>query len=322
MNAREQMFIAEEKDIHDRLDKVLVARFPDRTRQYFQKILKQGCVAVNSKEAKASTLLRIGEKVVINFPPVRKLKLEGKDIPLDIIYEDKDVLVINKPAGMVVHPGVGESHMHDSLVNAILHHCKGQLSGINGVMRPGIVHRLDKDTSGLLVVAKTDVAHQSLADQFMKRKVEKTYYALLVGKLEPMKGVIEAPIGRDPRDRKKMAVAASGMGRDAVTKYKILEYHQLSSPICPDLTLVDIQLVTGRTHQIRVHFSSIKFPLVGDPLYGRSRVNKFFEQEFGLGRLFLHAARLTFSLPRGKRVSFEAPLPKELRRVLDLVSRG
>lgn len=313
-------FEIDESKADKRLDKELVVYFSDRSRQYLQKIIKQGCVLINGKVAKSSAILKIGDKIEVNFPAVKELDLKAADIKLQIVYEDKDLLVVNKAAGMVVHPGTGSSHQEDSLVNALLYHCKGNLSGIGGVQRPGIVHRLDKDTSGLLVVAKNDKAHQHLAKQFKDHQVTKIYFALVAGKLQPLTGTIDAPIGRHGYDRKKMAITNEAHGRQAVTKYKVLE--QIG-----EYSLLEITLITGRTHQIRVHFAAIGFPLVGDIIYGRPKVNKFFEQNFGLKRVFLHAGKLGFMLPdggldTGKKVSFEAELPKDLQDALDGLREG
>jgi 23S rRNA pseudouridine1911/1915/1917 synthase len=307
-------FIASLEEEGVRLDKLLVSRMGQHTRQYLQKLIESGLVLVNGKRAKASLKVRRGDAVEVQFPQPREMKLKPLKMKLDIVYEDKNVIIINKPAGLVVHPGAGESHIDDSLVNAILYHAKSSLSGIGGVLRPGIVHRLDKDTSGLIIVAKNDKAHQFLSQQFKDHLVEKTYFALVSGRLVPEKGSIQAPIGRDARNRKRMAVVSDSMGRMAITKYHVLKY-------LGDYTLLEIQLVTGRTHQIRVHFVSIGHPLVGDPLYGRERVNKLFEQEYDLTRVFLHAGRLKVNLPGLKKVSaFEAPLPIELKKVLDELS--
>ncbi|MBU0667926.1 RluA family pseudouridine synthase, partial [Patescibacteria group bacterium] len=230
---------------------------------------------------------------------------------LDIVYEDDNLIVLNKPAGLVVHPGQGETHKDDSLVNALLHHCKGKLSEINGVLRPGIVHRLDKDTSGLLVIAKNDRTHRYLADLFHGRRVDKVYFALLAGRIVPQKGRIEAPIGRDVRQRKRMAVVSEKKGKMAVSEYEVIDYFD-------DFSLVKIHLITGRTHQIRVHFASIGFPLVGDNLYGKPKVNKVLEEEYGLKRQFLHAGSLSFVLPDMKKLrTFKIALPDDLQAVLD-----
>lgn len=311
--------MAEESDIGMRLDKVLVARFEGKTRQYLQKLFDDGWVKVNGGEAKPSRKLRLKDAVEVVFPPAVELKLEAKDIPLEIVYEDEDVLVINKPAGLVVHPGTHGAHLDDSLVNAILHHCKGKLGGINGTLRPGIVHRLDKDTSGLLVVAKNDMAMQSLTKQFQEKTVKKVYYALLIGHLEPLKGTIEAPIGRSPKDRKLMAVVRDGQGKEAITHYEVEQYYEDSKG--NQYTLVRVHLITGRTHQIRVHFSAIGFPLAGDPSYGRAKVNHEFEKNYGLKRQFLNATELDFVLPNGKKMHFETKLPADLTQILEQLEK-
>lgn len=297
-----------------RLDKILVHQFPDKTRQYLQKMIKEGYVLVNGKKTKNSYQLEPQDKLKINFPLPRTIQLKEVSIPLDIVYEDSDILVINKPAGMVTHPGANGVHLEDSLVNALLFHCKDSLGGIGGVLRPGIVHRLDKDTSGLLVVAKNDRAQQDLSAQFKARTVEKTYYALVVDHITPQKGAIDAPLLRDRRDRKKMAVSADSKAKMAITKYKVLEYFGRGSLV---FSYLEINLVTGRTHQIRAHFSAIGFPLVGDAVYGRPKINHYFQQHFGLKRQFLHAGRLGFILPNTqKKVEFTAPLPDDLANVL------
>lgn len=313
MAARTEKFKVMAFENDNRIDKVLAGRFKDRTRQYLQKLIAGGNVLVNGNRVKSGKKVKTADNVVIVFPAPTKLKLSAARIRLKIVYEDKNLLVINKPSGMVVHPGVGESHSKDSLVNALLNHCKGALSGIGGVMRPGIVHRLDKDTSGLLIVAKNDPTHQYLMNLFKARKVGKTYFALVAGHLTPEKGAIEAPIGRAKGDRKKMVVSHSG--KEAFTKYKVLKYFD-------DCTYVEIKLITGRTHQIRVHFDSIGFPLLGDCVYGRQKLNKYFEQEYGLSRLFLHAGRIEFVIPSKRKSSiFEASLPSELKKVIDLLSK-
>jgi len=296
-----------------RIDKVLPKLFPDFTRTYFQKLLEEGLVVIDGKLAKASHKVKSGEALEIRFPTLKDLTVVAKDIPLDIVYEDRDVLVINKPAGLVVHPGTHGSHADDSLVNAILHHSGGSLGGIAGTLRPGIVHRLDKDTSGLLVVAKNDKSQRLLMEQFMKREVVKIYYALVLGHLEPKKGTIDAPIGRSLQDRKKMAVIEGKTSKEAVTRYEVLGY-------LGKYTFVKVFLLTGRTHQIRVHFAAIGHPLIGDRTYGREKVNNWFEEHFGLRRQFLHAGHLTFVLPgqhKTKRSEFESQLPPDLQSVLD-----
>jgi 23S rRNA pseudouridine1911/1915/1917 synthase len=316
-----------------RIDKVLPKFYPEHTRNFFHNLLDGEFVTVNGKTVKPSVKIRMGDLIEINFPELQELKIEAKNIPLDVVYEDQNILVINKQPGLVVHPGTHGSHSDDSLVNAILHHCAGSLGGINGTVRPGIVHRLDKDTSGLMVVAKNDLAQQFLMTQFQKRTVSKVYYALLAGHLEPEKGTIDAPIGRSMQDRKRMAVSQGKTSKEAISKYEVIRYFG-------DYTYVRVFLLTGRTHQIRVHFSAIGFPLVGDETYGREKINHQFEQHYGLKRQFLHAAHLSFTLPpdggkattsvageikagasgRGdstKRAEFESALPADLQSVLD-----
>lgn len=310
-----------------RLDKALTLIFPEHSRSYFQSLLVDGFVKVNDHKAKANLKLKAGDKLDVHFPAPKVLDLQPKEIPLDIVYEDENVLVINKQPGLVVHPGTHGSHADDSLVNAILHHCrqggkKSSLRAIKGTLRPGIVHRLDKDTSGLMVVAKNDHVQNFLMEQFQKKQVKKVYYALLAGHLEPKKGAIDAPIGRSLSDRKKMAVIEGKTSKDAMTKYEVLRYYG-------DYTYVKVRLITGRTHQIRVHFASIGYPLVGDQTYGRVKVNHQFERHYGLKRQFLHAAELSFALPvvsaknkqtgieNTKKEEFVSALPLDLQGVLD-----
>ncbi len=310
----------EQKTVDDsvtglRLDKALTHFFPDKTRSYFQTLLDSGAIFLYGKPARASMKLKSGDRIEVRFPDMKELTLEPRDIPLKVVYEDKNILVIDKPPGLVVHPGTHGSHTDDSLVNAILHHCKGTLGGIHGTLRPGIVHRLDKDTSGLLVVAKNDHAQRFLMDQFLQKTVVKVYYALVCGRLEPAQGTIDAPIGRSLQDRKKMAVIQGKSSREALTKYEVVRY-------LGDFTLVRVYLLTGRTHQIRVHFAAIGFPLVGDQTYGRTKVNHRFTEHYGLQRQFLHAAYLSFVLPaeskqKQKKGEFESPLPSDLQLVLD-----
>jgi len=307
-------FVLTEEYVGLRVDKILPQAFPEHTRNYFHTLLAQGLVKVNGKIVKASGKLKVGDKLDVSFPDLETLDLKAKDIPLDIVYEDKNILVINKQAGLVVHPGTHGSHQEDSLVNAILHHCKDSLGGINGTLRPGIVHRLDKDTSGLMVVAKNDMAQQTLIDQFSKKEVEKIYFALVCGHLEPAKGTIDAPIGRSMQDRKKMAVIEGKASRDALTKYEVIKY-------LGKYTFVKVYLLTGRTHQIRVHFAAIGFPLVGDITYGREKINHQFDQHYGLKRQFLHAGYLSFKVPGKKKEEFESTLPSDLQQVLDALER-
>ncbi len=254
-------------------------------------------ITVDGHTAKPSYLLHAAEKVDVCVPPPEALDVEPEETPLRIIYEDEDLLVVNKPAGLTVHPSPG--HTRHTLVNALLAHCR-DLSGVGGVLRPGIVHRLDKDTSGLLLVAKNDRTHAALSRQLKERTVEKRYLALVRGRLAQAEGVIEGAIGRDPRNRKRMAIVENG--RTARTAYKVREY-------IDGMTLVEVAPSTGRTHQIRVHLAAMGHPIVGDALYGKPSDL--------VGRQFLHAYRLAFAHPRdGRRVEFEAPLPDDLVEAL------
>lgn len=278
-----------------RLDCFLHAQQPQRSRSFFQKLIAAGEVQVNTKPARASYRVRPGDRVTVRIPPPQPVELSAEPVALDVLYEDDQLLVLNKPAGMVVHPGAGVSR--GTLVHALLHHCRGQLSGIGGVGRPGIVHRLDKGTSGCLVVAKTDAAHQALAQQFKMRAVQKIYRAVCWGRVHPPSGRIETLIGRDPRHRKKMS-ARVAQGRVAITEYRVLCQR-------PETALVELRLLTGRTHQIRVHMAHIGHPIVGDALYGRRAGNV-------VGRPLLHAYKLGFTHPStGAPLEVTAPMPPE-----------
>ena len=301
-----------------RLDKFLMIALPDRTRAFLQKIMKEGCVTVNGEVVqKAGTVLRAEHCVEVKIPEVKKISAKAQNIKLKIIFEDDDIIVIDKPAKMVVHPSETGGHIEGTLVNALLYHCGAGLTGISGELRPGIVHRLDKDTSGVLIVAKTDIAMQSLMKQFSTRKVQKQYIALVRGKVIPPKAVIDSPIGRSLRDRKKMAI--TDKGRNAVTEYSVDKVFKLGSGnLMEYYSLLNINLKTGRTHQIRVHMTAIGYPVVGDIVYGDPKINKKFQEKFGLDRQFLHAAKLTVTHPiTGKKMSFESKLPKDIKCVID-----
>ncbi|MFQ6057261.1 MAG: RluA family pseudouridine synthase [Anaerolineae bacterium] len=290
----------------ERVDKYVAQVVPDLSRSLIQRLIREGRVTVDGRAIKASYRVETGDEIVVQVPPPEAMELEPEAIPLDVVYEDEDLIVVNKPSGLVVHPSHG--HRRGTLVNAILAHCP-DLGGINGTLRPGIVHRLDKDTSGLIIVAKNDAAQQSLQQQFKGRHVKKVYLALVEGRLEPKRGLIEAPIGRHPRQRKRMAVTARG-GREARTEYRVLEY-------LGEYTLVEAHPLTGRTHQVRVHFASLGHPLVGDPVYG------FRRQRLGLGRQFLHAWKLGFRLPSsGQPIELTAELPQDLHQVLQELGSG
>jgi 23S rRNA pseudouridine1911/1915/1917 synthase len=292
-----------------RLDHFLVSVLPERSRSQIQRLIKDGHVRVAGRGAKANQLVKAGQAVAVDIPEPIAPAPQPEALALPILYQDRDVIVVDKPAGMVVHPAAG--HESGTLVNALLHHVD-DLSGIGGEKRPGIVHRLDRGTSGLMVVAKHDAAHEELARQFHDREVEKEYFALVWG--EVMAGRrIDDPIGRDPGNRKKMSARAR-RSREAVTRIVRAEH------LNPAVTLALIAIHTGRTHQIRVHLSGIGHPIVGDALYGgvRRRVPADLRAVTHLERPFLHAARLVFAHPGdGRRMEFESPLPADLQRVLD-----
>ena len=282
-----------------RLDRFLAEQCPDLTRSRLARLVQQGMVAVNGAPSRPSQPVRAGDVVELTIPPPTPLDLTPEDIPVPILYEDDDLLVVDKPAGLTVHPAPG--HPSHTLVNALLA-LRPNLSGIGGRQRPGIVHRLDKDTSGLMLVAKHDAAHHSLAAQLQARRVHKRYLAMVWGSPRPESGAVDAPIARHPADRKRMAVVEGG--RAAVTNYTVLERF-------PDVSLVEARPVTGRTHQIRVHMASLGCPLLGDALYGRGRPTP-------IERHFLHAATLAFRQPTtGETIEVSSPLPPDLQSTLD-----
>ncbi len=292
----------------DRLDHYLAASLPDLSRTQIKRLIDDGFVTVNNAAAsKASARLGHGDEIVLRIPPPAPAQAVAEAIPLNIIYEDGDVIVVDKPAGMVVHPAAG--HASGTLVNAVLAHAP-DLEGVGDEQRPGIVHRLDKDTSGLIVVAKNDRAHRHLQAQFKDRAAQKLYLALVVGRPPTPTGRIEAPLGRDPKNRQRMAVlqADNLSAREAVTEYRTRETFKL-------FTLLAVEPKTGRTHQIRVHFTFLGCPLAGDTLYATRRSAGI--RLPGLSRHFLHAARLTLQLPSGEMRTFESPLPPDLAVVLN-----
>lgn len=301
--ACEEVITLEVTDASGRLDRYIADRMPGRSRSEIQRWIRDGAVTVDVAAARANQKLTPGQVVVVRVPQPQQEKLLPEAIALDVVYEDKSLLVLNKPAGLVVHPSIG--HRSGTLVNALLAHCP-ELRSPDGDCRPGIVHRLDKDTSGLMVVAKSERVRRSLQQQFKERAVTKVYLALIQGHLSAPAGRIEAPIGRDPRQRKRMVVLAEDRGgRAAVTDYTIVTDYG-------DYALVEARPKTGRTHQIRVHFAYIGHPLAGDSVYGRRR------QRMDCPRQFLHASRLGFRLPStGAWMEFSAPLPKDLQQVLD-----
>jgi len=311
MNSRTEIFVVEQSLPNERFDIFLHARYPAVSRGTIQRLIEQGHITVNGQPLKPSRAPRAGERVEVHWPEARPAEARPEDIPLEILYEDEWLLVLNKAAGLVVHPAAG--HEEHTLVNALLHHCRGQLSGIGGVARPGIVHRLDKDTSGCLVVAKNDEAHLALAAQFVRRVVDKLYDALLCGELARDRGEIRAPIARHPSHRKRMAVAP-GEGREAWTSYCVLKrFH--------GATYVQAALHIGRTHQIRVHFQHLGYPLVGDETYGPRQNRRLAELTgYTAPRLLLHARELNFTHPRtAQDMTFEAPLPADFRDALSLL---
>lgn len=285
-----------EEDAGTRLDVYLV-KMLSLSRSFAQQIVQQGDVWVNGKEAKANHRLKVNDNIRVQFQePAEETKAEAENIPLDVIYEDKDIIVINKARGMVVHPAAGNPN--GTLVNALLYHCKGELSGINGVIRPGIVHRLDKDTSGVMVAAKTDEAHRGLAAQIKAHTARRTYWALVHGNITEERGIVDAPIGRHAKDRIKMAVTFKG-GRDAVTHFRVVKRYGM-------YTWIECKLETGRTHQIRVHMAYINHPVVNDPLYGYKKDN------FPIAGQALHSHCLDLVHPiTGEAMHFEAPAPAD-----------
>ena len=295
-----------------RLDKYVAQMAPALSRSRAQKLIEAGLVTVNGGIAKPSYRLEVGDLLVVRILPSEPMEVKPQAILLDIVYEGESIIVVNKPAGMVVHPAYG--HCTGTLVNAVLAHCP-DLAGAEDALRPGIVHRLDKDTSGLIIVAKNDSARRHLQRQFKRREVKKVYVALLEGRLEPARGVIEAPIGRDKKRRKRMAVVEGG--REARTEYRVVEYFDgVVSNVTRPYTLVEAEPKTGRTHQVRVHFASIGHPLAGDPVYG------FRKQRLGLRRQFLHARTLGFRLPgTDEYIELMAELADDLRVVLEGLRR-
>jgi 23S rRNA pseudouridine1911/1915/1917 synthase len=292
-----------------RLDRFLVSVLPQHSRSQIQRLIKEGMVRVDGHEARPNRAVKAGQRITVSVPASVETATRPEPLPLTICYQDEDLLVIDKPAGLVVHPSAG--HASGTLVNALLHHADN-LSGVGGEKRPGIVHRLDRGTSGLMVVAKNDAAHAELARQFQAREVEKRYVALVWGHMQAGRR-IDAPIGRDPANRKKMS-ARSRRAREAVTRITAAE------PLGPALTLVEVAIQTGRTHQIRVHLSAVGHPVVGDALYGgvHRRVPGDVKAVTRLDRPFLHAARLVFKHPAdGRAMAFDSGLPPDLQRVLD-----
>ena len=275
--------------------------FAEQSRSFFQKLIKDGHVSVNNKLEKANYRLKLEDFVQIEIPDAVEAQIQPENIPLDILYEDEDLLVVNKPKGMVVHPSAG--HYTGTLVNAVMYHCKNSLSGINGEIRPGIVHRIDMDTTGSLIVCKNDESHLAIAEQIKIHSINRIYRGIVCGVVKEEEGTIHAPIGRHPIDRKKMAINEKN-GKDAITHYKVLERFE-------KYTYMEFKLETGRTHQIRVHMASIGHPLLGDPLYSNGK------SSYKLQGQTLHAMTIGFIHPKtGKYIEISAPLPEYFEKIL------
>jgi 23S rRNA pseudouridine1911/1915/1917 synthase len=293
-----------------RLDRALAAAVPTLSRERLKSLIRSGAVETDGLPVRdPATKVRGAESLRLAVPEPRPAHNEAQDIPLKVVFEDEHLLVVDKPAGLVVHPAAG--NFDGTLVNALLHHCGGSLSGIGGVARPGIVHRIDKDTSGLLVVAKTDVAHEGLAKQFAAHSIDRRYLAIVSGVPKLSGGTIDAPLARSSANRKKIAVVEAGRGKRAVTRWKRLQVLQ-------EAALIECRLETGRTHQVRVHMASIGHPLVGDQVYGGSgKAHRKLLNELGFQRQALHAAELGFTHPVTKRaLSFASPLPPDMQELL------
>ena len=301
-----QEFVVAPEEAGVRIDRYLSDQCQDISRSYLQKLLKEQSVLVEEKPVKSNYKVNAGDRISLTLPEIREPEIMPEEIPLDIVYEDKDIILINKPKGMVVHPAAG--HYSGTLVNGLMSHCRSELSGINGVMRPGIVHRIDMDTTGVLIVCKNDMAHNSISEQLKEHSITRKYAAIVHGVIKDDEGTINAPIGRHPIDRKKMSINEKN-GRDAVTHYRVLERFR-------QFTYIECQLETGRTHQIRVHMASIGHPLLGDSVYGPAKC------PFRLTGQTLHAGVLGIIHPRtGEYMEFTAPLPdyfEELLRKLRL----
>ena len=297
----EKLFFTIEKG-GERIDKYLSEQLEDMTRSHIQKLIKENMVRVNGMAVKSNFKLSASDQIEVEIPELKEPDILPENIPLDILYEDQDILVVNKPKGMVVHPAPG--HYTGTLVNAIMYHCKDNLSGINGVMRPGIVHRIDMDTTGSLLICKNDRAHQALAKQLKEHSITRKYHAIVHGRLKEDEGTIDKPIGRHPIDRKKMSVHCTN-GREAITHYRVLKRFQ-------QFTYIECQLETGRTHQIRVHMSSIGHPILGDQIYGPAKC------PYKLQGQTLHAKVLGITHPiTGEYMEFDAPLPDYFQALLE-----
>ena len=298
-----EKIIAEMENV--RLDAYIAQKCENLSRTMIQKLIVDGEILVNGQEKKISYKTKQGDVIEIHIPEAKKINLKAQDIPLDVVYEDDDIIVVNKPKGMVVHPANGNPD--GTLVNAVMSLCKGSLSGIGGEIRPGIVHRLDKDTSGLIIIAKNDVAHINLSKQIKDRRVKKIYIALVKGNVSENEATVNMPIGRSTKDRKKMAVRKDG--KEAITHFKVLKRYG-------KYTLLELKIDTGRTHQIRVHMAEIGHPVVGDMIYSNGK------NEFGIEGQMLHAKSLDFQHPvTGKQIHLEAELPKYFEEILSKLDK-
>ncbi len=305
--------VATEADKDKRLDGFLAVAF-DISRSAAERLIGEGRVTLSFGEVSKKYRIRGGEEITLTLPELTPAEAAPEDIPLDIIYEDNDIVVVNKPSGMVVHPAAGNET--GTLVNALLYHCRGSLSGIGGVERPGIVHRIDKDTAGLLVVAKNDAAHVALSAQLKVHEVSRIYYAIALGNFKAEGGTVNAPIGRHPVDRKRMAITRrAGEGREAITHYTVLKRFG-------SMTYIRCQLETGRTHQIRVHMASLGHPLLGDPVYGGNGSRFEAKHRALIKGQCLFAGELSLTHPKtGERMTFQAPLPADFERLLDILEK-
>lgn len=289
---------------NERIDKCLSMLIDSLSRSFIQKLIKEESIFVNGNKVKANYKVKTDDEVFFLLPPSEEPDILAEDLELDILYEDKDVIVVNKPKGMVVHPAAG--HYSGTLVNGLLYHCRDSLSGINGIMRPGIVHRIDKDTTGSIIACKNDASHESIARQLKEHTINRTYHAIVWGRLKEEEGTVNKPIGRHPNDRKKMAVNEKN-GKTAVTHYRVLRYFR-------DYTYVECRLETGRTHQIRVHMASIGHPLLGDEVYSAHKAPFFLQGQT------LHAQILGFMHPSTEEyIEVNAPLPEYFQKLLDIL---
>jgi len=294
----------------ERADVALQGLLTDITRSQVKRLIEEGCILLDGKPLKPSKRLKIGEILTVKILPSQPLELEPENIPIEVLYEDRDIIVVNKPPGMSVHPGVGRKE--GTLVNTLLHHCRGVLSGIGGKLRPGIVHRLDRDTSGVMVIAKNDTAHRSLAEQFKRREVKKRYVALIIGTPKEDRGVFSSSIGRHPTQRIKMS-ARAGSGREALTLWRVLKRYKGAA-------LVEVEPKTGRTHQIRVHFAEGGHPVLGDRVYGWKRKEAELFPHIGLKRQALHALSLGFIHPKTHEyVEFHASVAEDMEEAIRML---